>query len=208
MSILTGAGSIEPDGWTPVSVRYVGNKIETLRRPEVKPEGQVSPYFTIEQVNTFRPILSFLNEKDRDILYLIFVAKKKQKDVQEILERSQPSLCYDIKRIRRRLRFIFYLHKVFDLFIDFVEDKTEHFSSQEMDILILMFYTSSFTLTSQMLGISQVRTRYTYDKCLRRMEDLKLWDAYEIFVVIRSNLNIVKRTHKGASCTGSLLTTF
>ena len=35
-------------------------------------------------------------------------ARKKQKDVQRILGRSQPSLCYDIKRIRRRLKFIFY----------------------------------------------------------------------------------------------------
>lgn len=179
-----------------MSVRYVGSQIDNLSRPAKAGQGRAAPYFTVEQVGNFKPVLSFLNEKDRDILYLIFVSRKKQKDVEEILRRSQPSLCYDIKRIRRRLKFIFYLHSVFDLFLDFVRGGRENFSPQELDILMLMFYTSSFTLTSQILRVSQVRTRYTYDKCLSRMEELEMWDAYEIFMVIRSNLNIIRRTYK------------
>ena len=178
-------------------IRYVGESIENVPNRSMPESQGVIPHFDVEQIRSFRPILSFLNEKDRDILFLIFVSSKKQKDVQRIIERSQPSLCYDIKRIRMRLKFIFYLHSVFDLFEDFIARRgIEYFNSEEREILTLMFYTSSFTLTSKIMGISQVRVRYAYDKCLRRLEYLKMWDVYEIFVIVRANLNIVKRVYE------------
>lgn len=179
------------------SIKYVGRKVEELGAG-VRFEGAVAaPGFSVEQVRTFRPIMSFLNEKDRDILHLIFVAGKKQKEVQRILGRSQPSLCYDIKRIRRRLKFVFYLHSVFDIFVEFLTRSREDdsFELEELDVLTMMFYTTSFTLAARVLGMSQVRVRYLYDRCLRRMREEELWDVYEIFVVVRSNLNIVRRLY-------------
>lgn len=180
------------------TVSYIGNQVENLR-PGNGEEG-VLPYFSVEQVRAFRSVFGFLNDKDRDILYLIFVSRKKQKDVQRILSRSQPSLCYDIKRIRRRLRYIFYIHSVFDIFVRFVQEKAQYFTPEEMEILTLMFYTSSFTMTAEMMMMSQVRTRYAYNKCLRRMEVLEMWEPYEIFMVIRENLNAIKRVYKGDTC--------
>jgi len=163
----------------------------------------------VEQVKTFRSVFGFLNDKDRDILFLIFVSRKKQKDVQRILGRSQPSLCYDIKRIRRRLCFIFYLHSVFDEFVEFVREQNEErqrcakeckepdFSADDMEILTLMFYTSSFTLTASMKKMSQVRVRYAYNKCLRRMLCMGRYDMYEIFNTLRRYLNTVRRRCRG-----------
>lgn len=195
------------------TVNYIGNKIENIKLGNVS-EERVLPYFSVDQVRAFRSIFCFLNDKDRDILYLIFVSRKKQKDVQRILHRSQPSLCYDIKRIRRRLRYIFYLHSVFDIFVRFVEKKSKYFTPDEMEILTLMFYTSSFTMTSDMMGLSQVKTRYAYNKCLRRIEFLaqsfntdgkkteedEMWEIREIFMCIRENLNSVRRVYKGDVC--------
>lgn len=181
------------------TVSYIGNQVESIRPGNGGEEG-VLPYFSVEQVRAFRSVFGFLNDKDRDILYLIFVSRKKQKDVQRILNRSQPSLCYDIKRIRRRLRYIFYIHSVFDIFVRFVQEKTQYFTPEEMEILTLMFYTSSFTMTAEMMGMSQVRTRYAYNKCLRRMEVLEMWEPYEIFMVIRENLNAIRRVYKGDTC--------
>ena len=175
-----------------VIVRYIGRRIENISKKGVE-DGLDSPFLSLDQVRLFKPLFDFLNEKDRDILYLIFVSRKKQKDVQRILNRSQPSLCYDIKRIRRRLRFIVYLRSVFDIFLNFIKHQSQHFTENEMAILVLMFYTSSFTMTARLLGISQVRVRYAYNKCLKRMEDMELWEPYEIFMVIRSNLNIIRR---------------
>ena len=193
----------------PTNIKYIGKHIENVSKQNEE-EGSSSPYFSIDQARMFRPIFGYLNEKDRDILYLIFVSRKKQKDVQRILGRSQPSLCYDIKRIRKRLKFIVYLHSVFDIFLNFIrseEGRREQlgpvenqdeilFTAEELEILALMFFTSSFTQTSRKMKISQVKVRYAYNKCLKRMELLELWEAYEIFTVIRNNLNIVKRTYR------------
>lgn len=175
-----------------MSANAIGKDIENIRGSGPH-EGQVSQFFSVDQVRGFRPLFCFLNGKDRDILYLVFVSRKKQKEVQSILRRSQPSLCYDIKRIRRRLRFIFYLNSVFDSFVCFLESGRGGFNPEELDILAAMFYTSSFTLSANILGLSHVRVRYVYDKCLKRMESLGMWDEYEMFSVIRENLNTVRR---------------
>lgn len=177
-------------------IKYIGQQVENLKTEDMG-ETCVLPYFSMEQVKTFQLIFGFLNNKDRDVLYLIFVSKKKQQDVQKILRRSQPSLCYDIKRIRKRLRYIFYIHSVFDIFLKFINEQSQNFTSEEIEIMTLMFYTSSFTMTAKIVNLSQVGVRYSYDKCLRRMEALELWETYEIFMVIRENLNAIKRYYKG-----------
>lgn len=181
------------------TINYIGHDVENLSPTGVS-DYLVLPYFSVDQVKAFRSIFSFLNDKDRDILYLIFVSRKKQKEVQKIMNRSQPSLCYDIKRIRHRLRYIFYIHSVFDIFLRFTQDKSEYFTSEEMGILTLMFYTSSFTITADIMKLSQVRTRYAYNKCLKRMEVLGMWEQYEIFMTIRENLNSIRRVYRGSSC--------
>lgn len=154
------------------------------------------PHLSTGQVRVFKGLFSFLNEKDQDILFLFFVSRKKQKDVQRILKRGQSSLCYDIKRIRQRLKFIVYLHSVFDIFLQFLKTADTIFDQREIAILTLMFYTSSFTLTGEALGMSQVKVRYIYQKCLKRLEELELWEPYEIFLVIQNNLNIIRRVYR------------
>lgn len=183
----------------PAVVRYIGKEpIENIPKKDDGGGRSSVPSFSAAEARSFRGILRFLNDKDRDILYLMFVSKKKQRDVLKILGRTQSSLAYDIKRIRRRLKFIVYLNTVFDIFMNFIHTHREYFTHEEMAILTLMFYTSSFTLTSEIMNISQVRVRYAYNKCLLHMEELKMWDAYEIFLIIRSNLNTVRRVYKGS----------
>jgi hypothetical protein len=187
-----------------IQANSIGTQIERVGKGRC--EGAVArPRFSVDQLRAFKPILSFLNSKDRDILYLVFVSGKKQKDVQEILGRSQPSLCYDIKRIRKRLQFIFYLNSVFDIFLEFVASPPDGFEPFEVEVLLLMFYTSSFTMTSDILSdsrgkkVSQVKVRYSFDSCLRRMEEMEMWEMYEIFMVVRNNLNLVRRVYRGGS---------
>ena len=124
------------------------------------------------------------------------MSRKKQKEVQKILNRPQPTLCYDISRIRKRIKFVTYLLSIYDIFFTFIQNAQTNFTDTEIKILTLMFYTSSFTHTSDMLKISQVRVRYTFDNCLEKMEKLQMWEIYEIFMSIRQNLNIIKRKYK------------
>ena len=186
----------------------IGGNIENL--PRIEPNVKRQPFLkiTIEQIRELEPILKFLNKKDRDILYLIFVAQKKQKEVQRILGRSQPSLCYDIQRIRSRLKFIVYLFSVFDIFLDFLihrADKLDfgdgagavELKREAITVLVLLFYTTSFTQTAKLMGKPQIRARYLFEKTLQIMEQQQMWDVFEIFSAIRENLNIVRRVYIG-----------
>lgn len=185
-----------------MKISYVGQIVENISGDMTIccPKNDL-PVFTPQQVRDWKPVFRFLNEKDRDILYLIFVSRKKQKEVQRILGRSQPSLCYDIRRIRSRLKFIHYLNLVSDIFLSFVEDKRRWqelgFDAETIEILTMMFYTTSYTHTAEILGKKQINVRYLFCRTLKRLEELELWEIYEIFDNIRCNLNIVKRIYRG-----------
>lgn len=179
-----------------MKIKYIGQNIEAISNAREPLREKVNvPVFEPSSVSDFENIFRFLNNKDRDILYLIFVAKKRQRAVQQILRRSQPSLCYDIKRIRRRLEFIYYLHSVSDIFLDFLETKAYHYDAHSIEIMTAMFYTTSLTHTATVLRCPQLRVRYRFEKIIKRMETLGHWDVYEIFKAIRSNLNIVRRVY-------------
>jgi len=153
------------------------------------------PRFSPEQIGELGFLLRFLNEKDRDILYLIFVAGKNQCAVQYLLERSQPSIHYDIKRIERRLRFIWYLYSAFDVLVDFLETRANQYDELAVAIMVVMFYTTSFTEAGRVLGMEQMRVRYRFDKVLTEVAQNRHWDMYEVLVNVRKNLNIVRRVY-------------
>lgn len=174
-------------------IKYVGNYIDHVKK-DVKYSNCC--HFDIDEVKSNQSIFKLLNDKDRDILFLIFVSKKKQKAVQRIMKRSQPSLVYDIKRIRERIQFIVYLKKVYDIFMDFLQHKSSHYSPLTINVLILMFYTTSYTHTGKVLGCPQIFARNTFEKALKQMCELKHWDVYEIFSAIKSNKNRIRRIYK------------
>jgi len=178
-----------------LQVNYIGKDIENIKG--IDSEGEDSPYLSVENIKYFKPMFSFLNPKDRDILYLIFLSRKKQKEVQEIMKRGQPSLCYDIKQIRRRLKCISYLHSVIDIFNDFATEKSqEYFTEQERAIMTLMFYSTSYIISAETLKMSQVKISAVFDRCINKLKKNKVWEIYEICYSIRDNLNIVKRTYR------------
>jgi len=185
-----------------VKISYVGQIVENVSGDKVicGPKNSL-PVFTSQQVRDWKPVFRFLNEKDRDILYLIFVSRKKQKVVQRILGRSQPSLCYDIRRIRSRLKFIHYLNSVSDIFLSFVKDaeywRGLGFDTETIEVLTMMFNTTSYTHAANVLNKRQINVRYLFCRALERLEELQLWEIYEIFDNIRNNLNIVKRIYRG-----------
>ena len=175
-------------------VSYIGKDVENLRGCE--DEGEVSPYLTFENIRHFKKFFSFLNPKDRDILYLIFLSRKKQKEVQDLIDRGQPSLCYDIKQVRKRLKFISYLHSVMDIFFDFVTDENRGYTESERAVMTSMFYSTSYIISSEVLRMSQVRVSSTFESCVSKAKERKEWEVYEILHAIRENRNRVKRVYK------------
>jgi hypothetical protein len=149
-----------------------------------------------EQVQDYWSLFKYLNGKDRDILYLFFVAGKKQNDVREILGRSQPGLCYDIRVIRRRLKFIYYMNCIYDLYIEFLDSETRSiFDDNEVEVLSALLNTTSYTMAAKITGKSQMTVRSLFSRSLERMRDNNMWELYEIFAAIRENLNVLKRVY-------------
>lgn len=173
-----------------MKIKYVGEGIETISSEIERDTGLV---LNDEDVEVFKEVFKFLNNKDRDILYLVFISGKSQSSVQKIMNRSQPSLCYDVKRIKRRLQFICYLHSVYDIFVDFLAEDYDWCSPEVLEVLTLMFYTTSYTHSAKVTDQEYLKIRYRFDKAIITLEEKKMWSVYEIFASIRENLNIIKR---------------
>lgn len=173
-------------------IKYIGNYIEHLKNDSFVDYC----YFDVDAIKNNSSVFKYLNNKDRDILLLIFASKKKQKAVQRIMSRSQPSLVYDIKRIKERVEFIAYLRKVYDVFRDFLLYRSCEYSDFTINVLILMYYTSSYTHSANVLNCPQIYVRNVFEKSLKQMCKLKHWDIYEIFSLISNNKNVIKRVYK------------
>lgn len=148
-----------------------------------------------EQLSEYKNIFKYLNDKDLDIIYLIFVSKKKQSEVQYLLNRTQPSLSYDIRRIKDRLQYICYMNRKTDEFVYFLRKNGEKYTSEEIDILVSMFFTTSLTHASNILNCRQSKVRYLFERIIKKLKSNKDWEMYEIFYYIKNNLNIIKRNY-------------
>lgn len=181
-----------------ISTSYVGKNIERFALDSGNNEQRQSGYVQVSNLAYINNILRMLNEKDRDIFYLVFVAKKKQKAIQKIMGRSQPSLCYDIKKIRLRMKFIHFLNKVSGIYNDFAVNHDKNgFTNKEITILTAMFYTTSYTHASLISGIQQHELRTVFSECLAKLKEKENWEIYEIFNNIKRNLNIIRRFNYG-----------
>jgi len=176
-------------------VKYYGKLLEELKLGTKEDHLEQMPVIlTQEDVPYLSEIFNFLNNKDKDILYLIFISGKTQTDLVKILSRSQPSLSYDIKRIKERIRFICFLHSQFPLFMNWLKEESEKYSPEEVMVLTLMYYTTSFSQSSRVSGLKPTRIRYVFDKALIKLDrqDSKI---NHFFSIIRDNLNVVRRAY-------------
>lgn len=180
-------------------IKYYGKLLEDLKLGTKEDQIEKMPVVLTENdVPYLSDIFNFLNNKDKDILYLIFVSGKTQTDLVRMLHRSQPSLSYDIKRIKQRVRFICYLHSQFSVFVDWLRDKSQTFTPEEVMVLTLMYYTTSFSQSSRVSKLKPTRIRYVFDKALAKLEENED-DIFEFFSNIRNNLNVVRRVYLRAS---------
>jgi len=142
-------------------------------------------------------IFNFLNNKDKDILLLIFMGNKTQTDLVKILNRSQPSLSYDIKRIKKRIKFIVYIHSMFKRFTKWLEEVAELqvLTEEEVMVFTLIYFTSSFSQSNLVCKLKPTRIRYVFDRALTKIETIDA-EIYNMFVFIRNNLNTIKRTYQ------------
>jgi len=138
--------------------------------------------------------LRFFSKKDLDIIYLSFLSGKRQNDVSAILTKTQPAISYDINRINKQLEFVIYMMSKIDDLLNFISTNNI-LSTEENDILLILFFSTSFTKTAKVLKQHQITCRTKFAKIMNK---LKVNDDYEeiydLFQQIENNLNKVKKT--------------
>jgi len=83
------------------------------------------------------------------------------------------------------------------VFVRFVEKTApQYFTEQEIAILTIMFFSTSYIIGAETLKMSQVKVSVMFDRCIKKLKKEKIWEVYEIFYTVKSNLNIVKRTYR------------
>ena len=140
-------------------------------------------------------ITSFLNNKDKDIIYLLLFSKKKKSVISEILNRKRNLITYDVKRIFQRIKFISWLDQVYPKFINFLE-RNPDLDTQTKESLVFMFFTTNYSQSANLLGVRQLIFRYRFKKSLKILQDMKEEEILGIFKHIIFNINIIKRTYK------------
>lgn len=135
----------------------------------------------------------FFGSSDMDIVYLYFISNKKQNDLSELFNKTQPAISYDVNRLRKQIEFIMYIVSVFDSVVDFLKDENNGLSTYEVDLLIVFFFSTSFIKTSKIMKVQQVTARCQINRIIDKLRDLGHEDMYQIFQYINSNLNKVKK---------------
>lgn len=141
-------------------------------------------------------LFKFLGKRDLDLVYMYYYLGKTQKELSEIFGQTQPAVFYSVKKIKKKLDFITYLLSVVDEFIYFLVNDADQFNKSGVDILVMLFFSTSFTKTSKTLGVNQITCRNRFDHVMNELKEKEYDDIVAIFDEILKNLNMVRKTLK------------
>ncbi len=134
----------------------------------------------------------FFGSKDMDIIYLYFIAKKKQEDLMRILGKSQPAVSYDVTRIREQIDFVVKMVYAIDDFIMFITDPANTMPTADKEMLTLFFYSTSIVKTSRLMGMNNITCRSHLNTVINHLLGTRP-DMYHLFKHILNNLNNIKK---------------
>lgn len=135
----------------------------------------------------------FFGSADMDIIYMYFISNKKQNELSNFFNKTQPAISYDVTRLKKQVEFVMYIVSVFDCVIDFLSSKDTGLSTYEIDLLTIFFFTTSFIKTSKVINSQQVTVRCQINRTIEKIKENGYPEIYKIFQKINCNLNKVKK---------------
>lgn len=167
---------------TPELVEYIDEHgTEELYSGPPKVEFKVEDY------------LDKLPELEAEILYMLIVLRKAQKDVARLLDTSQPTVSYRYRRALDKLSYLFVLMAVN---LKEMIQAVPQLNDQEKQILEALFFTVNQEMVGQKYGRRQSSVKWIFTKAKRYLQDLerkepeKWWKHYCAFLLLERNLNI------------------
>lgn len=132
--------------------------------------------------------------KDMDMIYLYFLSEKRQQDIKNITQKTQPAVSYDVSRIKKQMDFVINIISSFDEFIAFIIRPDNGLKKFERELLLVFFYSTSIVKTSKILGFGQISCRVKILRAIKRVKELGHEKMYELLDYIAKNLNKIKKS--------------
>lgn len=135
--------------------------------------------------------LDLLPALEGEVLFLLCLKKKTQKDVARLLETSQPTVSY---RYRRAIDKLSYLIALDAADLESVVRTVPQIKEKERDILRALFFTANQELVGVKFGVRQSSVKWIFCKSMRYVAALEekeplVWSKhYAMFLLLERNL--------------------
>lgn len=135
--------------------------------------------------------LPLLPELEAEVVFLLYVMKKTQKDVAKLLETSQPTVSY---RYRRAVDKLSYLMVMSSVDLESVVMSIPQIKDREKSILKELFFTANQELVGSRFGVRQSSVKWIFTKSKRYVAQLEEKDPekwskhYGLLLLLERNL--------------------
>lgn len=141
-----------------------------------------------EKMDRIKSIIGKLPPIEEDFVNLYYFKRVKQTAIAKIFRVSQPTVCYRLQRATIRIKFLLDmpdipLFEIRDAIVPILDDKLD------VNVMILMAYTTCQSETAKRLGVSQGMVRHRFFRSLKKMRDLGMHKYVNFFDIISKNLN-------------------
>jgi len=179
-----------------------GKSLERMKVRRICPKPESGPVLSIYDLPILLKYMYLLEDEDRDLMLLIFISGKRQEDIGRIFGITQEAVSYQVTKLKRRVRYIRAMQSVqnvLDRFFEYL--MTEHgteLGSEVLETALLVFYTTSQTVSASMLGTSQAVVRHRFIRFVEYLNEIQdLPNAFEnarkFFAGIQRRYNATRR---------------
>ena len=153
----------------------------------------IGQYYDVGQIkDNIHDILRFLNYYDLDLIYLTYLAKKKQVDLAKLLDQTQPSISYNLNRIKRQVQYVYFFLANLDSVVNYLR-QTNSFTLQQKEMLLVFFYSLTPTKAAYVFGMHPITYKNKLHGIIERLKQQNQ-QIYNIFENIIKNFNKIKKT--------------
>ena len=149
------------------------------------------------------PLLPLLPKRERDLIALHYIQKKKQADLAIVFGITQAAISYRIARGIHRIKFLLSIPRVTEEELrrdlpDALMDVDGVLDPNDVDIMVEMWRTTCQSDVSKILGLSQGLVRHHFFRSVKRLElraadDLRFEPYAKIFTMLSNkNFSVLK----------------
>lgn len=153
----------------------------------------IGQYYDLGQIkDNIHDILRFLNYYDLDLIYLTYLAQKKQVDLAKLLAQTQPSISYNLNRIRRQVQYVYFFLANLDNIVNYLRS-TDKFTLKEKQMLLVFFYSLTPTKAAYVFHMHPITYKNKLHVIIQKLKQQNQ-EIYDIYQNIIKNFNKIKKT--------------